>query len=121
MSMRKRICCVAVAALTLSLTSCDVMTGIAQGLAAPMYGGYTAPASYASTSSGSTYSSSSSTSTKKSCPSCGGTGLCKTCKGTGKKYDYGSASIISKEKYVQRCGACRGNGKCGVCDGKGYV
>jgi hypothetical protein len=78
----------------------------------PSYGGtyYSAP------SSTSSYSS-----TPSTCPRCNGTGKCKSCGGAGRKYDYGTLSIISDSKYEQRCGVCNGTGKCGVCDGKGHI
>lgn len=109
--------------MSTTITSCDpaVLAGIAQGMAGlgTGYGGYTQ--SYNTGYSGtapSSYSSSSSSHTK--CSRCGGTGACKTCGGSGQVYDYGSASVISKEKYTHRCGVCNGSGKCGVCNGKGY-
>ena len=65
--------------------------------------------------------SSSSTSTSKSiCSRCNGTGKCKSCGGAGRVYDYGSMTVITKDKYEHRCGVCNGSGKCGVCDGKGF-
>lgn len=65
-----------------------------------------------------TYSTSSSSG---QCPRCKGTGNCKHCKGTGRVYDYGPMTLVTKEKYDQRCGVCEGSGDCGVCDGKGRI
>lgn len=76
--------------------------------------------SYGSSSLGSS-SYSSADSSSKTCSRCRGTGDCQTCGGSGKVYDYGPSSVISKEKYVRKCGVCNGRGKCGVCDGKGYT
>ena len=72
---------------------------------------------YSGSSSGSTSSYSSS----RKCSRCSGTGSCNTCKGAGRVNQFGTMSIVSKEKYEQRCGVCNGSGKCGVCDGKGTV
>lgn len=108
-----------------TLTSCDpaVWAGLAAGMA-----GYSTPTRYygststvsSSYNSSSTSSSSSSSSSRRTCSRCGGTGNCKTCGGSGQVYGYGSASVISKEKYLHKCGVCNGRGRCGVCDGKGY-
>lgn len=116
-----------------SFTSCDpaVWEGIAMGVLGaaagmggytPVYGGgYGGTSSYTTTSTSSySSSSSSSSSSRKTCTRCNGTGNCKTCGGTGRVYDYGSMSIVSHEKYDQRCGVCNGRKTCGVCDGKGY-
>lgn len=77
------------------------------------YGGYN---SYPTNTSYSTGGS-----TSRQCPRCSGSGKCTTCKGTGRVYDWGPMSIVSEEKYDQKCGVCNGSGKCGVCDGKGTV
>ena len=57
----------------------------------------------------------------RKCSRCNGSGNCQTCDGSGKVYDWGSASVISKEKYTHKCGVCNGRGRCGVCDGKGHI
>ena len=66
-------------------------------------------------------SSSSTTTSSGECSRCKGSGKCKTCKGAGEVYDWGPNSIISGEKYVQKCGVCDGSGRCGVCDGDGRI
>lgn len=107
-----------------TLVSCEpaIWQGIAAGMAGFRPAGQYYGASSASYTSTSSYTSSSSMATsKKTCPRCNGTGNCKTCGGSGKVYDYGPASVISKEKYTHNCGVCNGRGKCGVCDGKGHV
>jgi len=116
--------------LVFSSCSPQLWEGVAMGLMEMQsYGGYNTYTSspYTTTSnSSSSYNSSYSTTTSSSssprkCSRCNGTGNCKTCDGVGKVYDWGSASIVSKEKYVHKCGVCNGSGKCGVCDGKGYI
>ena len=121
---------IAVVTMCFGLSSCDVLLDVAAGMASyPTYSygmasGYTSgySSTYASTTSSSSPSSSSSyTSSHKTCSRCKGTANCQTCGGTGKKYDYGTQSLVTHEKYVQRCGVCRGTGRCGVCDGKGSI
>lgn len=80
-----------------------------------------ATSSVSSSSYGSSSVTSSSSSSTKTCSRCRGTGDCQSCGGSGKVYDYGPASVISKDKYTHNCGVCNGRGKCGVCDGKGYL
>lgn len=125
--VRKTLIISVLVATSLLATSCSpyiwmaIAAGFLEGAAGQSYNTsypYSAGASYYSTPS---TSSSSSSSSPSKCSRCNGTGACKTCGGTGRVYDYGSASIISKEKYDQRCGVCNGSGKCGVCDGKGYI
>ncbi len=78
-------------------------------------------ASYQPVSRSSSHVSSSTSSSHRTCSRCRGTASCQTCGGSGKKYDYGTKSLVTHEKYVQRCGVCRGTGRCGVCDGKGSI
>lgn len=127
--IRKSYSIIAVVMFCLGLSSCDVLMDVAQGMAScPTYGygNYGATTGYGSGSSNyskvSSYSSTTvSTSSKRTCSRCRGTSHCQTCGGTGKKYDYGSMSLVTHEKYVQRCGVCNGTGRCGVCDGKGSI
>ena len=118
---------ISVIANCLLQSSCspELWMGVAEGLMGiPSYGMYNTsyPTSYGSSSYGSYGSSSSSYSSSSSkCSRCNGTRNCKTCGGSGKVYDYGPASVISKEKYTHNCGVCNGTGRCGVCDGKGYI
>lgn len=109
--------------ISFTLMSCEpaIWQGLAAGMAGMQNGRYYSGYTPTTTSSYTPSSSSSSTTSKKTCPRCNGTGNCKTCGGSGQVYDYGSASVISKEKYVHRCGVCNGRGKCGVCDGKGVL
>ena len=124
--IRKSYSIIAAVMLSMGLTSCEVLMEVAQGMASYQtynYGlsaGYGSGYSsgYASTSSSTTSSYSSS---PKTCSRCRGTGNCQTCGGCGKKYDYGTMSITTHKKYVQRCGVCNGTGHCGVCDGKGSI
>ena len=99
------------AMICMGMSSCEVLQGMAQGMASyPMYGGYTAyPSAYSSTSSTSVSSNSSSSSNYKTCGSCGGTGNCKYCSGTG--YDRTSKN--------NKCTVCKGNGRCVRCNGQG--
>lgn len=127
--IRKSYSIVAVAVICLGMSSCEVMMGIAEGMANyPTYGVASYP-TYSTTGSYTTgynsaytsASSSSYTASHRTCSRCGGSKKCQTCSGTGKKYDYGTSSLITHEKYVQRCGVCNGTGRCGVCDGKGSI
>ncbi len=114
---------VAAVMMCMAFSSCGFMEDVVQGMANyPMYGygmasgysyGYSASPAMAVTTS---TSSTSSTSSAKTCSWCRGTGNCRTCNGTGRKYDYGTASLVTHEKYEQRCGVCRGTGRCGVCN-----
>ena len=122
---RKIILISALTLVTFICSSCSpyiwiaILEGMLGATTTPSYSNgssyYSTPSSYSS------YSSSSSSSSQNKCSRCNGTGYCQRCGGTGRVYDYGSASVISHEKYEQRCGVCNGTGKCGVCDGKGYV
>lgn len=53
------------------------------------------------------------------CRQCGGNRKCRRCGGEGYLYEYGYASIYSKEKYLQRCPVCNTSGICQSCDGAG--
>lgn len=133
--MKKVFLFIVLTACCLSFVSCaDFMYGLAAGLMgagygsspystyASPYGTTTAYPTTSSYSSASAYSSASTTSsTPRKCSRCNGTGHCKTCGGSGQVYDYGPASVISKDKYQHRCGVCDGTGKCGVCGGKGFL
>lgn len=124
--IRKSYNIVAVVVLCMGLSSCEVLMEVAQGMASyptNNYGmntgyssGYSSAFASSSSSSASSYSSS-----HKTCSRCRGTANCQTCGGTGKKYDYGTKSLVTHEKYIQRCGVCNGTGRCGVCDGKGSI
>lgn len=116
LDMKKTIIGCLILLLTSMLSSCEVMSAFAQGMAMPMYGGYN-PSAYTGGQTG-TMSSSSST---KECGRCHGSGKCQNCGGSGKVYDYGSASVSSKSKYTHNCGVCSGRGRCGACNGKGYI
>lgn len=125
-SLRKTLVLSLLVAVSLLATSCSpyiwmaIAAGLLEGSSGQPYNTsypYSAGASYYSTPS----SSSSSSSSPRKCSRCNGTGACKSCGGVGRVYDYGSATVISKDKYEHRCGVCNGTGKCGVCDGKGYI
>lgn len=121
---------IAVVTMCFSFSSCAFMGDVLQGMASyPAYSygtaygyssGYSSNSGYSTTSSTSS-ASSTYTSSHKTCSRCKGTTNCQTCGGSGKKYDYGTKSLVTHEKYVQRCGVCNGTGRCGVCDGKGSI
>lgn len=125
-SLRKTLVLSLLVAASMLATSCSpyiwmaIAAGLLEGASGQTYNTsypYSSGASYYSTPSTSTSSSSS----PRKCSRCNGTGNCKSCGGVGRVYDYGSATVISKDKYEHRCGVCNGTGKCGVCDGKGFI